>query len=275
MSKLRRAVAWLSVLAPAPACEPALVLGELPLVTEPVGCTAGAGGATGLNEDGVYNDGPMPAPWHTGFEDEFCGYRDGAGFCYADVNSAYGKVESPVKTGSFAAVFELRGGERVDDRQARCVREGVLPEEAYYSAWYYLPPGFSGAFDWNLFHFQSGQPGQRLHGTWDISLDVTSRGQLVAYVADYIANERYDQLDPLPVPIGEWFKLEFYLKRAADETGEIALYQDGQELLRREGVITDDSSFTQWYVGNFAGAFSLPPSDSTSLYVDDVAVRLP
>ncbi|HEX6242688.1 MAG TPA: heparin lyase I family protein, partial [Polyangiales bacterium] len=74
---------------------------------------------------------------------------------------------------------------------------------------------------------------------------------------------------PVPVPINTWFQLEFHLKRAADASGEVALYQDGQRLIEEKNLITDDSSWGQWYVGNFATA--LTPADFT-LYVDDVTI---
>jgi hypothetical protein len=60
------------------------------------------------------------------------------------------------------------------------------------------------------------------------------------------------------------------LKRAADATGEVALYQDGELLIQATDLITDDSSWGQWYVGNLAQG--LTPPDST-LYVDDVTLR--
>jgi len=57
---------------------------------------------------------------------------------------------------------------------------------------------------------------------------------------------------------------------AADATGAVALYQDGEELLEVTNLITDDSTWGQWYVGNLATG--LRPADS-KLYVDDVTIR--
>jgi hypothetical protein len=74
----------------------------------------------------------------------------------------------------------------------------------------------------------------------------------------------------VPIPIQAWFQLELHLKRAADATGEVALYQDGQLLIDQKGLRTDDTSWGQWYVGNYADA--LTPPDFT-LYVDDVTIR--
>ena len=71
------------------------------------------------------------------------------------------------------------------------------------------------------------------------------------------------------LPIGAWVHLQVYLKRAADETGELAVYQDGEEALRLTGIITDESEWGQWYVGNWAK--DIEPPEST-VYVDDVSI---
>jgi hypothetical protein len=287
-------------------CEPSLVLGELPLLAEggapgagagaggvpsaagaagaddaagaagegPSACTGQEAGAPSLNENGVYNEDPIPVPWSTSFEGGFCNYNDGAGFCYADGNSSFSVTTAPTRTGANAAAFEMRRNAADGSRQVRCVREGLLPEVAYYSAWYYLPADFGGARDWNLFHFRGGQVGGRMDGLWDVSISEDAEGNLRAYVHQLVSNDFYEQTDPVFIPRDTWFQLEFFLKRANDATGEIALYQDGKELVRGSGIITYDTPFGQWYVGNFAGTFSTISPTST-LYVDDVSIRLP
>lgn len=248
-------------------CEPPLVVGGLD-----VDCSNQAG-APGLNEHGVYNDGPLPVPWQTSFDDGFCSYEHLAGFCYADPDSEYRIVTSPVHSGPFAAAFEFRPTDRPGERQARCVREGVLADEAYYGAWYYVPSSASGARTWNLFHFRGGLPGQELHGLWDVSMEERS-GALAVYVLDLMNGERHAPAEALPIPLDRWFQLEFYLKRSAEPTGAIALFQDGTELVRETDLITDDSRFGQWYVGNWKSSLTFATSTIT-VYVDDVTVRLP
>ena len=73
-----------------------------------------------------------------------------------------------------------------------------------------------------------------------------------------------------PVPIGSWFQLEVYLKRATGPTGAFEVRQDGKLAFSFNGLSTDDTSFGQWYVGNLA--ISLTPPESV-LYVDDVSIR--
>jgi hypothetical protein len=246
-------------------CEPPLVVGALT-------CSSSETGVAGANDGGAVDGGKLPAPWQSSFDDGFCGYNDSAGYCYADSGGAYRIVTSPVHSGAFAAAFDLRATGGPGTRQARCVRQGVLPEQAFYGAWYYVPSGSSDPVNWNLFHFQGGERGRLLHGLWDVSLDALPDGQMAAYVRDLLHGHVYEQAEPIPVPNDTWFHLEFYYKRASDETGEVALYQDDVEVVRVTDVVTDDDTpFGQWYVGNLALALTPPTS---SVYVDDVSVRL-
>ena len=211
---------------------------------------------------------PIGAPWETGFENQFCDYTQLAGFCYAEDRATFTTVTEPVHSGRFAAAFKIRAGDS-DGYQTRCVRQGVLPAEAYYGAWYFVPARASNAGNWNLIHFQGGsRSGQ--HGLWDISLVNATNGDLELVVFDFLNGATRRPARTNAIPVNVWFHIEFYLKRAADKTGAVALYQDGQLLLDVKNVITDDSSWGQWYVGNLADA--LTPRDST-LYVDDVTIR--
>lgn len=248
-------------------CEPSLLVGDLQ-------CSPSEAGAPSKTASGAFNEGPLPAPWQTSFDDGFCGYKYRAGFCYFDPDSSYRLVTNPVHTGPFAAAFEMHPSDVSGARQVRCVREGVLPGAAYYGAWYYIPSEMSAAaHSWNLFHFQGGVSGQLLDGLWDVTID-DSTGALSAFVFDLMRNQRHEPTSRHPIPLDRWFHLEFYLKSAPDPTGEVALLQDGEELLRVTGVVTNDTPFTQWYVGNWTGTLA-PNSPTASLYVDDVSVRLP
>ncbi len=248
----------------AAACEPKMVVGALE-------CSPEDGGAGGAPDGRVLNDGALRAPWSTSFDDGFCGYHDGTGFCYSDPKSSYRLVTAPVRTGAFAAAFEIHTDVVSDSHQARCVREGALPEEAYYGAWYYIPSGFSRPDNWNLLHFQGGEPGTRLRGLWDVSLEDGPDGQPAAYVRDILHGRVYSQDEPVAMPTEQWVHLELYLKRSSEPTGEVVFYQDDVELIRITDIVTDNTPFGQWYVGNLAGALS--PPDST-VYVDDVTIRL-
>jgi len=231
------------------------------------GCSVGGG------PEDMSDDAPLTAPWTTSFETGFCSYNYG-GFCYSDAHSSYRIVTSPVRSGSFAAAFDMRPSSADGARQTRCVRQGVLPAEAYYGAWYYVPSDLTGAHTWNLFHFQGGPRGAFLRGLWDVTMTDDAGNGYVAFIFDTVRGRVYAQTAPKPIPRDRWFQLEFYLKRAADATGEVALYQDGEEVVRRTGIATDDTPYGEWYVGNYAAMLESLPA-TVSVYVDDVTVRLP
>lgn len=227
------------------------------------------GGASGVTADTL-----LPVPWQTSFDAGFCNYDDG-GYCYADGDSSYRLVTSPVHSGKQAAAFDMRSSTSKDERQTRCVRQGIMPVEAYYGAWYYVPSELSGAHDWNLFHFRGGQFRMFPHGLWDVSMNDDAGDGYSLFIYDALHDGHYGQVDSNPIPRERWFHIEFYWKRATDTTGEVALFQDGQEIVRRTGIVTDDDSpFGEWYVGNYTALLEAVPADIT-VYVDDVTVRLP
>jgi len=215
---------------------------------------------------------PVKAPWSTGFEDRFCDYTEQAGYCYAAGKATYNLVREPVHSGRYAAAFSIDTVGGTEHQQARCVRQGTLPTAAYYGAWYYVPEVRDpGDKVWNLFHFQGGaDAGERLHNLWDVSLIKGDSGELELVVYSPLARKTLLPEDPTPIPIGAWFHIEMFLKRASDDTGEVALYQDGELLFDATDLVTDDSSFAQWYVGNYSDGMT--PSGSI-LYVDDVSIR--
>ena len=147
-----------------------------------------------------------------------------------------------------------------------------MPRDAVYGAWYYVPALARNSLNWNLFHFRSGAPGALpadLHGIWDVSLGNGADGSLHLYVLGFDRVTRTPDPAP-PIPIGAWFHIEFRLKRAADATGAIALYQDdGEPLIEEASLVTDDGEFGEWYVGNLATGLMPPKS---TIYVDDVSI---
>ncbi len=207
----------------------------------------------------------VDVPWTTGFETGFCDYIQVGGFCYADPGAAYATVDAPVHGGRNAAAFTVTNAD--PGRQARCFREGTLPREARYGAWFFIPVLADNTGSWNLMHFRGdGNP----PGLWDVSMRSADDGALHLFLFDHL-RALVRAPDPAPeVPIGSWFHLEFRLRRAKDATGEVALYQDGALIYELLGIQTENTDFGQWYVGSFT--FELPLPEST-LYVDDVTIR--
>jgi hypothetical protein len=255
------AIAWLAV-----ACEPTVVIGSC---AAPAVADAGVAGASGSVDDGV-----VAVPWSTGFEDGLCGYHFAKGYCYARHGASLEIVESPSPRpggGKFVAAFTVSGDTTTAVRsQARCVREGAMPKSAYYGAWYLIPALHESDGNWNLFHFLGGKSEADSHALWDISLANTADGRLELTVFNFLNGSHPPLTGVPPIPIGTWFRIEIKIVRSAKPDGEVIVLQDGVPALHLTNLITDDTDWGQWYVGNFAK--TLVPSLST-VYVDDVTIR--
>jgi hypothetical protein len=208
----------------------------------------------------------LVVPWSTGFEEDFCDYRLPTGRCYAVPAASYDVVTEPVRSGLKAAAFSVNFSADVEGDQTRCIRLGELPKAAYYSAYFFIPEAPSMAVNWNLMHFRSPP----FRGLWDVSLEVADDGSISVFAFDHLRGARVSGTRVPPIPVGAWVQLEAYLLRATDETGEFAVYQDGELALHLSDLSTDEGNADQWYVGNLANA--LTPEENT-IYVDDVAIR--
>jgi hypothetical protein len=212
-------------------------------------------------------------PFATGFENGFCGYASPTGFCYAAGPASYSLVTSPVHSGKYAAAFTAQGAgdAGIGPGQARCVAQGVFLPAAYYGAWYYVPAQATNSGTWNLFHYQGGVPGGMLSGLWDVSLANMggTGGPLHVILYDFLNGMTPNASAVPPIPIGQWFHLEVYFKRASDATGAITLLQDGATAVSLTGLVTDPTGWGQWYVGTWTD--NLMPSTAT-IYVDDVTI---
>jgi len=232
-------------------------------------CATSTGKPPALDAGGASVTDLMAVPWGTGFEDGFCDYAAVHGFCYSNTEATYDIVTSPVHSGKRAAAFRVSSDAAKDARQARCVREGALPSEATYGAWFYVPASATNGDNWNLMHFQYGDPDAPTK-VWDVSLGNAADGSLYLYLYDSKRTMVRTPKSPPKVPIGSWFHVEFYWRHATDTSGEVTLFQDGEQTLDVKNISTSDTPPARWYVGDLVDA--LDPPDST-IYVDDVAIR--
>lgn len=247
------------------ACEPPLEIGKwkcaaAPLFIPPDGSPIPRGKDTIVSPD-----------WHTSFEDGFCGYSEVYGFCYAAPDASVRIVDTIARSGRKAAAFSITTDSEREGEQTRCVREGTLPQDAYYGAWFYLPRGTTGRDNWNLIHFQGASEENPLHNLWDVSVFTTNDGRSVPWLRGFVGEgETFAPSVGADLPTDEWFSLHLRLLRSPTATGRVALYLNGELLEERDNIVTDDSDWGQWYVGNLAR--TLEPAEST-IYVDDVSIR--
>jgi hypothetical protein len=276
---------WLVALALSPACDPGIIIGsdappspDAGKAQAEAGVVSDAAATVNAADGGASGDAgglePLAVPWSTGFENGFGDWQQppSQGFCYALGGASLAIVNSPVHSGAHAAAFTVDTTTDASASQTRCVRQGVLPAAAYYGAWYYVPAPAANTGNWNLFHFQGASvpDGTFAHGLWDVSFSTAPGASIHAYAYDFLRGTVPDASAAPPVPIGSWFHLEVYFRRAMGGTGQFTVYQDGRIVTDTSGVATDDSAWGQWFVGNLATALNPPLS---TLYVDDVTVK--
>jgi hypothetical protein len=274
-----RAAGWLAVLvACASGCDRLVLVGRDEAADGASRSDDAAGGAAPSDNFALDGSGadasdsglvPLAVPWSTSFEGQpGDSWMPGDPTCYATGGASFKVVTSPVHTGQHAAAFTIDTAV-ASPSQTRCLKQGVLPTSARYGAWYYVPTHATSINNWNLLHFQGADvaDGTAAHGLWDVSLANALDGTLHTAVYDFL-RMRVLQTS-VSIPVGAWFHLEVFLRRAADGTGEFTLSQDGQVALNLTGLTTDDSRWGQWFVGNYAMAIS--PASST-VYVDDVTI---
>jgi hypothetical protein len=221
----------------------------------------------GADDGGVSpGDLSLRAGWHADFEDGFCGYQRAGGYCYAAEGAEYRLVKSPTRSGRFAAAFTLDTD--TDAEQARCVRRGTFPDEAYYGAWFFIPAGTTSDALWNLMHLQGAKLGE-LSGLWDVSVSTDEDGEMHPQIFEAASDDWTDAAPEVVLPADEWFHLQFYQRREPDAAGAVALFVNGAQVIAKEGIAPDGAAWGQWYVGNLA--YSLTPAQST-LFVDDVSI---
>ena len=126
--------------------------------------------------------------WESSFEDGFCGYIEARGFCYSDPDAGYELVESPARSGRKAAAFSIITDGNLEGRQTRCVREGQLPKDAFYTAYFYVPQGTKSMGNWNLMHFRTHTETDGLDGKWDVSLANNDDDELVPLLRGYVGD---------------------------------------------------------------------------------------
>ncbi len=153
-------------------------------------------------------------------------------------------------------------------------RADNYPEEAYYSAWYYLPRAYQTTDDWTIMQIRAPVPGDPTVISLFLDVDLRSLpgGDMILTVFDHRPQFlRAATPDPaVPVPIGSWFEIETFFRNAADDTGRFMLWLDGQLLydLHRPSGFNQTVYFTPCSVSE-----NLSPAESV-IYIDDAAVSV-
>ena len=176
-------------------------------------------------------------------------------------------VTHPVHGGRYALKVTIEAG--LGQRKVTYLyRDGSLPRQGRYSAWFYFPERHLAPVFWSIMSFRGrGQPADEatlIDNLWNLTIYNREDGAMALKLWDG-ARQR-DLLQPAPValPTGRWVHLEAYFRQASDDTGRIAFWQDGVPLFDVDGVSTAPSEWTSWLVGSVGKDVSPRRQSSTS-----------
>jgi hypothetical protein len=161
-------------------------------------------------------------------------------------------------------------GDPNSPRGAGVFRAQPFPEEAYYSAWYFLPIPYEPSTSWTILSFKSmddpGEPTSLI----DLRLRSLPDGGLTLSLFDHRAQYLESPLPALPpeVPIGSWFQIETLYRNVADSTGRIAIWLNGIAVYDERRPMTG----IPWVYFSPCNTVNAMVPSSAVLYIDDVAV---
>jgi hypothetical protein len=180
-------------------------------------------------------------------------------------------VSTPVRSGHFALRSTVSSNSVAAPSAGIAIRSGLMPNEACYSAWFFIPTRVTTNGYWLIYKFRSrsvaDQPSSDVD-MWD--LDVVT-GQNQALVLSLYRHDREEMAvaESVSVPVERWFQLESCLLAANDSSGHLRVWLDGASAFELTAQLTMPSQYVEWNVGSIGEALN---PVSASVYVDDAAV---
>jgi hypothetical protein len=172
-------------------------------------------------------------------------------------------------TGGLAAKLTISPGADGQQQNAVLQRFGELPQEAFYSAWYYLPRSVGVRTFWVIFKFQmqSAATGNQLY---DLDLVNLPSGEMSLILYDHRTADRValDVTDPV-VPVGQWFHLEAFYRNANDTTGHATFWLDGRAIVDIANQPMAPTSWVEWDACSVGENLDPVPA---VIFVDDAAI---
>jgi hypothetical protein len=163
------------------------------------------------------------------------------------------------------------------DQATRDFRWGVphlsgLPQNAYYSAWFYFPRVWRPSLFWNVFQWKTKVDSGEVLPALVLNVGCCRSRSMYLYLWDSIAHRKL-RISPVALPARRWVHIEAFLRSAPDRSGAVTFWQDARKIMSTVGVRTQLPSqrpdARQWSVDNYTNGIS--PPDAT-IYVDDAAI---
>ena len=200
--------------------------------------------------------------------DEWMGDGNGAAQAFPDPANVIEVSTERVRHGADAAKLTIDAPSG-SQGSAALSRFGVLPVQAYYSAWYYLPRTVTVGNYWVIFKFRQ-QDQSTMDEFYDLDLVNLQTGEMSLQLYDHRrqAVVDLDMKDPV-VPVGQWFQIEAFYRNAQDTTGRVTFWLDGRPIVDIANQAMAPTPWVEWDACSIGE--NLNPGTAV-LYVDDCAV---
>jgi hypothetical protein len=220
--------------------------------------------------------GCSPAPLDLGQDPDFVFFTDhetgdlsawnAHGSTWEDAGGKLALVRSPARSGRFAVDASVVA-QPVGTQSAAFLFAQDLPENAYFSAWFYLNEQVSSAYYWAFFKLaaqeQSSTDSQEI---WVLDMAPGTSGSTLRLYSDVYPDEALSE--PPVLPTGRWFQVEVFVRAPAPDEGELRIWVDGVQIFEHHGATLPASTVT-WVIGSGADGLAAP---AASLFIDDAAV---
>jgi len=222
---------------------------------------------------------PLAALWNadheTGNINQWKAYGD---FVTQGSSPTYRMVSSPVHGGNYATALTINTSAYSDTGAHAAYlfiwNQTLLSGDYFYTAYYYIPSGTLPASWWNIMQWKSTYDGNSSHSVPVYDLDLgESSGQLemrLIFRPDDTTQRVFYRQTAVKFPTNQWVRVDVYYKRAADKTGQVIVWQNGQMLYnitKTQTVMADETLF--WSVNHYSDSISPAPS---TMYIDDAAI---
>lgn len=182
-------------------------------------------------------------------------------------------LPNPTRSGKYSLMSSVRSQATGIQAAAQTLRTSGLPEEAYYSAWYYLPAPITQTTYWAFFQYRSrNADNSTVFNVWDLEVLVDDNGamylSLYLHAFGSVSAARTDAHTP-SIPIGQWFQVEAFLRAVNDTTGRLTIWLNGTQIFDVLPQQTMPSSYIEWVVGGLTESINPDPA---VVFIDDAAV---
>lgn len=203
-------------------------------------------------------------------------------------HSSFARIENAVSPGNPKAIRLMRWTDKAWDNDGQ-----YFPDEAYYSVFIYFPENFNPSKPedndalgdggwWNVFQFKSdNNAGSQPMAVLDL-YNSEDKMYLGLVIKDYVnddsdehVQEYIEKQEAQVLKSGEWIHLEAYYKKAADYSGKILVWQNGQLILEKDNFrsIFFEDGTAVWGIGNYTDYIAGGKVEGkATVYFDDAMV---